>query len=178
MAEIATIARPYAEAIFEVADAEGKLAVWSGVLARLAAVAANPDVLQLTGDPTVTPDALYGVIAGAVGELPAEAQNLLRVLIDNGRVAALPEVRDLFEALKNEREGVVDAEIASAFAVDDAQLAALVKDLEARFKRKVNPRVSIDNELIGGAKIVVGDEVIDGSVRGKLAAMAVALAKV
>ena len=87
-------------------------------------------------------------------------------------------MRDLFEALKNEREGVVDADIASAFAVDDAQLAALVKDLEARFKRKVNPRVSIDQELIGGAKIVVGDEVIDGSVRGKLAAMAVALAKV
>jgi F-type H+-transporting ATPase subunit delta len=178
MAEIATIARPYAEAIFEVADAEDGLAAWSAVLARLAALAANPDVLRLVGDPTVTADALYGVVAGAAGELPTEAQNLLRVLIDNGRVGVLPEVRDHFEVRKNEREGVVDADIASAFAVDDTQLAALVTDLEARFKRKVNPRVSIDKELIGGAKIVVGDEVIDGSVRGKLAAMAAALAKV
>ncbi len=81
-------------------------------------------------------------------------------------------------ALKNEREGVVDAEIASAFPLDDAQLATLVNDLEARFKRKVKPQVAVDQDLIGGVKVAVGDEVIDGSVRGKLAAMAAALAKV
>ena len=178
MAEIATIARPYAEAVFKVADGEGKLAAWADVLDRLAAVAANPAVHELLGDPNVTPDQLYGVIAGAAGDLPAEAQNLVRVLIENGRVGVLPEVRDLFMALKNEREGVVDAEIASAFPLDDAQLATLVADLEARFKRKVQPHVAVDQDLIGGVKVAVGDEVIDGSVRGKLAAMAAALAKV
>ena len=178
MAEIATIARPYAEAVFKVADGEGKLAAWAGVLDRLAAVAANPAIGELLGDPNVTPDQLYGVIAGAAGDLPAEAQNLVRVLIENGRVAVLPEVRDLFVELKHEREGVVDAEIASAFPLDDAQLATLVNDLEARFKRKVKPQVAVEQDLIGGVKVVVGDEVIDGSVRGQLAAMAAALAKV
>jgi F-type H+-transporting ATPase subunit delta len=178
MAEIATIARPYAEAVFKVADGEGKLAAWADVLDRLAAVAANPAIGELLGDPNVTPDQLYGVIAGAAGDLPAEAQNLVRVLIENGRVAVLPEVRDLFVELKHQREGVVDAAIESAFPLDDAQLATLVGELETRFKRKVKPQVAVDQDLIGGVKVVVGDEVIDGSVRGKLAAMAAALAKV
>jgi F-type H+-transporting ATPase subunit delta len=178
MAEIATIARPYAEAVFKVADAESKLAAWADVLERLAAVAANPAVGGLLGDPNVTADQLYGVIAGAAGDLPVEAQNLVRVLIENGRVGVLPEVREAFEALKNEREGIVDAEIESAFPLDDGQLATLVNELEARFKRKVKSNVAVDKELIGGIKVVVGDEVIDGSVRGKLAAMAAALAKV
>jgi F-type H+-transporting ATPase subunit delta len=178
MAEIATIARPYAEAVFKVADGEGRLADWDALLGRLAAVAANPAVGELLGDPNVSPDQLYGVIAGAAGDLPAAAQNLVRVLIENGRVAALPEVRAVFETLKNEREGIVDAEIASAFALDEAQLATLVGELEARFRRKVKPRVSVDGDLIGGVTVAVGDEVIDASVRGKLAAMAAALAKV
>ena len=178
MAELATIARPYAEAAFEVADREGKLAAWAGALGRLAAVASDPDVLRLVSDPLVMPDALYGVIAAAAGELPVKVQNFLRVLIANGRVAVLPEVHSHFEALKNEREGIVDAEIESAFPLDAAQTAELVAGLETRFKRKVRPRVSVDKELIGGVKVAVGDEVIDGSVRGKLAVMAAALAKV
>jgi F-type H+-transporting ATPase subunit delta len=86
-------------------------------------------------------------------------------------------VHERFESLKNEREGIVEAEITSAFPLEAAPLAALVKDLEVRFARKVNPRVSVDKELIGGVRVAVGDEVIDGSVRGKLAAMAAALAK-
>jgi len=178
VAEIATIARPYAEAVFKVADGEGELAAWADVLDRLAAVAANPAIGQVLGDPNVTPGQLYGVIAGGAGELSAAAQNLVRVLIENGRVGVLPGVRDLFVELKHEREGVVDAAIATAFPLEDAQLAALVGDLEARFKRKVKPSVAVDEDLIGGVKVVVGDEVIDGSVRGKLAAMAAALAKV
>jgi len=178
MAELATIARPYAEAAFEVADREGKLAAWSAALARLATVAADPEVLRLVGDPLATPDAVYGVIAGAAGDLPVEVQNLLRVLIGNGRVAVLPQARGLFEALKNEREGILDAGIESAFPLDAAQTAEIVAGLEARFKRKVRPHVTVDKELIGGVRVAVGDEVIDGSVRGKLAAMATALAKV
>jgi F-type H+-transporting ATPase subunit delta len=99
----------------------------------------------------------------------------VRVLIENRRLAALPEIRNLFEALKNEREGTVEAQIASAFPLDGEALAGLVADLEKRFKRKIQPVVSVDPGLIGGVSIQVGDEVIDGSVRGKLASMAVAL---
>src|SRR5262245_14272666 len=104
MAEIATIARPYAEAVFKVADGEGQLAAWADVLDRLAAVAENTAVRELLDDPNVTSDQLYGVVAGAAGDLPAEAQNLVRVLIENGRVGVLPEVRGLFVVLKHERE--------------------------------------------------------------------------
>ncbi len=177
MAELATIARPYAEAAFEVADAAKKLDAWADALARLAAVASDPEILRLVGDPSVASDALYGVIAGAAGDLPTDVQNFLRVLVGNARVAVLPEVRSHFEALKNEREGVVDAEIASAFPLEPAQMTELTKELEARFKRKIRPHVSVDKELIGGVRVAVGDQVIDGSVRAKLAAMAASLAK-
>ena len=90
----------------------------------------------------------------------------------------MPEIRELYETLRREREGVVEAEIASAFPLEEAQLKALVSDLERRFKRKVEPLTSVDKDLIGGVRIAVGDEVIDGSVRGKLAAMSTALLKV
>lgn len=177
MAEAATIARPYAEAVFALADAKGALGSWSQTLAAMAAVASIPDIQAATGDPNLSPDQVYGLLAAGCGDLTVEQQNFLRVLIDNGRVTQLPEIRDIFEALKNEREGVVDAVIASAFPLDGSELATLVAQLEARFKRKVNPQVRVDPQLIGGVRVQVGDEVIDGSVRGKLGAMAAALMK-
>ena len=102
-------------------------------------------------------------------------QVCVRVLIENGRLTLAPEIRDIFLELKNEREGVVDAVIASAFPLDAAQTAALTADLERRFKRKMKLQVTVDKELIGGVRVQVGDEVIDSSVRGQLAAMASAL---
>jgi F-type H+-transporting ATPase subunit delta len=99
------------------------------------------------------------------------------VLIENGRLATLPEIRELYEELKNAREGVVEALITSAYPLDSGQLSTLVAELEQRFKRKVRPQVNVDAALIGGVRMQVGDEVIDGSVRGKLAAMAVALTR-
>ena len=177
MAEAVTIARPYAEAVFALADAGGALRKWSQTLAVMATVASNAEVRAATGNPNLSSDQIYGLFAAACGDLAAEAQNFLRVLIDNDRLAQLPEIRDLFEDLRNEREGVMDAAIASAHSLDGPQLAALVSELEARFKRKVNPLVHVDAELIGGVRVQVGDEVIDGSVRGKLAAMAAALMK-
>jgi F-type H+-transporting ATPase subunit delta len=96
-------------------------------------------------------------------------------LIENDRLSLLPEISALFDSRKNEREGVVEAQIESAFPLDDAALSQLVGDLERRFKRKVRPQVRVDRELIGGALIKVGDEVIDGSVRGRLESMASAL---
>jgi len=177
MAENVTIARPYAEAVFRLADAGGALGRWSQTMAVMAQVAVNPDVRAAIGNPNLASDRLYGLVAAACGDLGTDAQNFLRVLIDNDRLLLLPEIRDLFEELKSEREGVVDAVITTAFPLEDGQLAALVTDLEKRFKRKVNPQVSVDSQLIGGARMQVGDEVIDGSVRGKLAAMAAALTR-
>lgn len=177
MAEAATIARPYAEAVFALADASGVLGKWSQTLAMMAAVAANPEVRMATGNPNLSAEQVYGLFAAVCGDLPKEAQNLVRVLIENGRLAILPEIRDSFEELKNEREGAVDAVITAAYPLDAGQLAALVTELEDRFKRKVKPEVKVDAGLIGGVRMQVGDEVIDGSVRGKLATMAAALMK-
>jgi F-type H+-transporting ATPase subunit delta len=175
MAEKATIARPYAEAIFALADTGGALGRWSQTLAVMAAVAANPELRAASGDPNLSADQVYGLFAGACGDLATEAQNLVRVLIENGRLATLPEIRDIYEELKNAREGVVEVLITSAYPLDSGQLSALVAGLEQRFKRKVRPQVKVDAALIGGVRMQVGDEVIDGSVRGKLAVMAVAL---
>lgn len=176
MAEIVTIARPYAEAVFQLADSKGTLAQWSAMLSRAAAIAADPDMLRTMGDPAVSADQLYGLFASLVGEVMfAESQNLVRVLIENRRLALLPEIRGIYEKLKDEREGVVEAQIGTAFALEGEALAALVADLEKRFKRRIQPIVRIEPELIGGVRVQVGDEVIDGSVRGKLAAMALAL---
>lgn len=177
MAENVTIARPYAAAIFALADAGGSLGRWSQTLAVMAAVAANPELRAATGDPNLSADHVYGLFAGACGDLATEAQNLVRVLIENGRLATLPEIRDIYEELKNAREGVVEALITSAYPLDSGQLSTLVAELEQRFKRKVKPQVNVDVGLIGGVRMQVGDEVIDGSVRGKLAAMAVALTR-
>jgi len=176
MAENTTIARPYAEAIFGLADAAGTLGKWSQTLARVAEIASHPDMLEAMGNPRITAEQLYGLFAALSGDaLFAESQNLIRVLIENRRLSLLPEIRDLFEDLKNQREGVVDAHIHSAFALEGEPLAALVADLQKRFGRKIQPMVRIDPELIGGVCVQVGDEVIDGSVRGKLTAMVAAL---
>ena len=175
MAEISTIARPYAEAAFMQADRANALEVWSKALARLALIAADADARQAVGNPRLTDEQRYALFASVAGELSAEAQNFLRLLVANGRLDALPQISEQFDTRKNEREGVVDAQIVSALPLDAAQLAGLVADLEKRFKRKVNPVASVDASLIGGVRVAVGDEVIDGSVRGKLAAMSTGL---
>jgi F-type H+-transporting ATPase subunit delta len=177
MAENVTVARPYAEAIFALADRGRGLDKWSRTLAVMAVVAADPGMRTAIGNPSLSADQVYGLFAGACGDLALEAQNLVRVLIENRRLAMLPEIREIYEELKNEREGVIDALITSAHPLDSGQVSTLVAELERRFKRKVNPQVEVDPELIGGVRMRVGDEVIDGSVRGKLAAMAVALTK-
>jgi len=177
MAEAVTIARPYAEAVFAFADGAGGLGKWSQTLAVMAAVATNPDVAAASSNPKLTSNQLYGLFAAACGDLAIEAQNFVRLLIENGRLDLLPEIRDLYEELKNEREGVVDAVITTAYPLDSRQLAALVSELEIRSRRKVKAQVKVDAGLIGGVRMQVGDEVIDGSVRGRLAAMAAALMK-
>jgi F-type H+-transporting ATPase subunit delta len=176
MAENITIARPYGEAVFQVAEAGARLGEWSNTLATMASVTAQPEVRAAIGDPKITADRLYGLFVSLCGDaLAVEVQNLARTLIANRRLALVPEIRDIYEELKNAREGVIEARITTAFPLDDAQLAALIAGLERRFRRTVNPQVSVDGELIGGVRVQVGDELIDGSMRGRLDAMAAAL---
>jgi F-type H+-transporting ATPase subunit delta len=176
MIEPSTIARPYAEAVFGLADGAGKLTEWSGMLAALAQVAADERVRVQIGNPSFSSAQTAGLFVSILtGKLSGEAENFVRVLADNHRVELLPEIRTQFEALKNEREGVVEAEVTSAFELDHGQLAGLVAKLEQHTGRKVKTSVSVDKALIGGVKIVMGDKVIDGSVRAQLATLEHAL---
>ena len=176
MAEPSTIARPYAEAAFRLADAQGKLADWSAALANLSAVAADGRVRAAIGDPNFPAAKIAGLfIAILSGKLTAEAENFVRVLAENDRLGVLAEIRAQYEALKNEREGTVEAEVYTAFEMDQAQVADLVSRLEKKTGRKVNARVRVDKSLIGGVKIVIGDQVIDGSARAQLSALESAL---
>jgi F-type H+-transporting ATPase subunit delta len=176
MAEPSTIARPYAEAAFRLADAQGKLADWSAALANLVAVAADARVKAAVGDPNLPAAKVAGLfISILAGKLAGDMENFVRVLADNSRLEVLPEIRLQYEALRNLREGVVEAEVISAFELDAAQIADLVSRLEKKTGRKVRARVSVDQSLIGGVKLVLGDKVIDGSVRAQLGALETAL---
>ena len=176
MAEPSTIARPYAEAAFRLADAKGALADWSATLANLSAVAADERIRAAIGDPNYPAAKVAGLfISILTGKLTGEGENFVRVLAENGRLEVLAEIRSQYEVLKNEREGVVEAEVYSAFEMDQAQVTDLVSRLEKKTGRKVKARVSVDKTHIGGVKIVIGDKVIDGSVRAQLAALETAL---
>jgi F-type H+-transporting ATPase subunit delta len=176
MAEPSTIARPYAEAVFKIADAQGKLADWSAALSNLAAVAADGRMRAVVGDPNLSAAKVAGqIISILAGRLSGDAENLVRVLAENGRLDVLPEIRGQYEALRNEREGVVEAEVFSAFELSQAQVADLVARLEKKTGRKVRASVSVDPTLIGGVKLVLGDKVIDGSARAQLGALENAL---
>lgn len=180
MAENVTLARPYAEAAFQLAKGGNALQAWSDALSRLSAVAATPDMEECIGNPRLSATQVAQLcldVAASAGklDLSADQQNFVRVLADNDRLFVLPEISTLFDELKHGQEGVKDAEISSAFALDDATLKNLLADVERKFGCKIQATVKVDAELIGGVRIAVGDEVIDASVRGKLAAMATAL---
>ena len=175
MAENVTLARPYAEAAFQLARANSALGPWQQALDRMAAVAADAQMLECIANPRLLSSQVSQLFLDVAGSLSAEQQNFVRLLVDNERLQVLPEIRDLYVELKNGQEGVKEADIASAFPLDDATLKNLVAELEARFQCRIQATVSLDPELIGGVRIAVGDQVIDASVRGKLAAMATAL---
>ena len=174
MAELATIARPYAEALFKTAGADlAGAAVW---LEELAAIASNVQLQQFAGNPSVTAKQTFDVIAGvAKTPLSDAAKNFLRAVIDNGRISVLPEIASQFRALKNTQSGSSDAVVYSAFPLDPAALADLTITLEKRFGRQLNLQVELEPELIGGVRVVVGDEVLDTSIKARLEQMKVAL---
>lgn len=177
MAELATVARPYAEAAFKLAREKAALAAWSDALGLLEAMVQDPRLQACIRDPNVSPQALESLVLGVAGDrLDGAVRNFVQVLIENGRFELLAEIRIQYEALRREHEGVLEARIVSALPLADEQVNDLVARLEARHQRKVLARIEIDPQLIGGIRIVVGDKVIDGTVRGRLDAMAAALA--
>ncbi len=178
MAETITIARPYAEAAFRLARENAALDQWSGMLRLLDLVVQDERVARCVGDPNVSGRELEGLILGICGEqLDGAGRNFVQVLVHNDRLTAVPAVRALFEQMRLEHEGVLEAKIHSAFAIDDAQVNQIVSKLETKYQRKVRAEVSVDPQLIGGVKIVVGDKVFDATVRGKLDAMSAALTR-
>jgi F-type H+-transporting ATPase subunit delta len=177
MAELATIARPYADALFKAQGFDlATTALW---LDQLAAVAQNAQLLQFADSPKVEVaqvfDVMVGVASDAANPLPEAARNFLRLVIENNRLSALPEIANQFRSLKNAASGSTDAVVYSAFPLDDKALADVAATLQKRFGRKLNVTLELDQSLIGGIRAVVGDEVLDTSVKARLEQMKVAL---
>jgi F-type H+-transporting ATPase subunit delta len=172
MAELATIARPYAEALFKASAGADEAAQ----VHALAAVAADAQLRQFADNPKVSATQVFDVISAVVQTpLGPKVQGFLRTVLENGRLAALPEIASQFHALVNAQSGVSDAVIESAYPIDAAQLAEVTATLERRFARKLNASVVVKPELIGGIRVVVGDEVLDTSVSARLQQMKTAL---
>jgi len=171
MAELSTIARPYAEALFK--TCQGKdLASWSQRLNEMAAITSHPEVQAIAQDPKVGTDKLFGLVAGLLkNPLPTEGQNFLRAVVENGRLQAVPEMATQFAVLKNNAEKSADAVISSPFDLSGTALAELVAALEKKFGVRINPTVKKDESLIGGVSVQIGDQVIDGSVKAQLEAL-------
>jgi F-type H+-transporting ATPase subunit delta len=171
MAELATLARPYAEALFEVASG-GDLQQATRELDALAAVAGNAQLRQFADAPKADPAQVFDLVTSVAGVALSEAsKNLLRTVIDNGRLAAMPGIASQFRALAGSRSGIFEAIVESAFPIDASALAELTGALERRFARRLSTSVRIVPALIGGVRVVVGDEVLDTSVKARLEQM-------
>lgn len=176
MAELSTIARPYAQALFDSARADGSLAAWVDIADELAALTSHPRVAEVVADPKLGSAQVFDLLSGLMqSKLPPSGVNFLRTLIENGRLAAMPEVARQLRALKNAADGVADCLIETAYPLDSAQTNELVAALTKRFGLKLKPEVKVDPELIGGVRVAVGDHVLDTSVRSRLQAMKAAL---
>jgi F-type H+-transporting ATPase subunit delta len=175
MAELATIARPYAEALFRAIGGDNAQTLASQ-LEAVGQVSGNPQLRQYADSPKVSAQQVFDLVASVLNAtLSPKISNLLKAVIDNGRLVALPEIAAQFRALVNASSGISDATIFSAFALDASTLAETVATLEKRFGRKLNATVVIDESLIGGIRVVVGDEVLDTSIKARLEQMKVAL---
>ena len=176
MSELSTLARPYAEAVFRMAQGENDLAGWSSRVQSLAMIVSDAQLARLIADPAVPADRVAGLIIEVAGaDLGERGANFVKVLAENDRLSVLPEIATQFETLKASAEGLLEATITSAQELSQTQIDDLVAGLKAKFNRAVNVQVVVDPELIGGAVIAIGDQVIDGSVKGRLQRMSFAL---
>lgn len=176
MAEISTIARPYAVAAYNLGKEQNALAKWSEMLGFAAGVASDAQMQAYIQDPKVVSSVLQTTFLKVCGDkLNEHGQNLIKVLVEYGRMSVLPAITSAFEELKAQDEGTLDAQIIAAAQPSDAEIKDLVKRLESKFGKKIEAKVSVDAELIGGIKIIVGDTVIDASVKGQLQNLAYTL---
>lgn len=176
MADLATIARPYAEALAGSASAQ-EFVIWSGQLETLAQLANHVDIASFASNPNVSQEQMISVLMGGLkNEVSPALQKFITLLTLNHRIAALPEIAKQFEAIKNSREGSAEVSIISAFPMSEAEVNSLVAAVAKRFGGKnLKPKITIDPNLIGGVRVQVGDEVLDTSVKTRLEAMQAAL---
>ncbi|PZA00762.1 F0F1 ATP synthase subunit delta [Gammaproteobacteria bacterium 2W06] len=178
MAQETTVARPYAEAAFQLAQASGALAGWSDGLAMAAAVVADDRVAALLGHPRVDDERKAGLIIDVCGEaLDDQQRNFVRLLVQRDRIGVLPEIGHQYDRLRAEHEKTLSAQLITAQPVDDAVRSRLEASLSKRLERVVSLETQLDESLIGGAVIRAGDLVIDGSVRGRLNRLTSALSR-
>ena len=169
MSDLSNIARPYAQAIFDLAKEQDNLSGWESMLDLLAAVAEDKQLQKLIHDPRVSDNDLESLMLGVCGDrLNPEATNLVKLLIKNGRVPALPEISSNYAEQKAEAERVVEAKMVTASQIDASQQQAFIDALENKLGRTVKLEFDVDDALIGGAVIRAGDWVVDGSVRAQL----------
>ncbi|MFK7914646.1 MAG: F0F1 ATP synthase subunit delta [Pseudomonadales bacterium] len=178
MAELATLARPYANAAFDIAKGDTALDVWSRMLALLGGAAETDAVQQLLETPEVEDSDKAKRLGDLFGsELNDGGKRFLQVLAENKRLGLLPEIAEQFEERRAEELQVLDVEVISAYPVSDAQAKTLADGLQRKFGREINMTSRVDDSLIGGAIIRAGDTVIDGSVAGRLTKLKETLGK-
>ncbi|MDU0810716.1 MAG: F0F1 ATP synthase subunit delta [Burkholderia sp.] len=178
MVELATIARPYAEALFCIAEVSN-VDTWNKFIMELSQIVGLSDVLDFISNPKISRNQITELLLATVKSPLAtsdQGKNFLQILIENHRVTLIPEILVHFKALKNVKEGVADAVIVSAFPLESTDLEKLLPSLERRFKCKLRSTVKVDSSLIGGICVTVGNEVLDSSVRARLISMQTALA--
>lgn len=173
--ELATLARPYAEAVFSLAKDSNRFDHWSRAVAFAATVLRDEKVRAIIEDPRSKRGDIERFVLSLFEGFDEQARNFVRLLLKNDRISVIGEIAALYEALRAEHEGVMEAEITSAFALSPEQVAQIVTQLEARYQRRIDPVVREDPALIGGAAIKLGDVVIDTSVRAQLQEMTAAL---
>lgn len=178
MAELSTIARPYAQGVFAVAQAGGNFQHWSGMLSIAAEAAQTEQLAPLLNTSLVNRTALAELFIEVCGDaLDDQGKNLIRLLADNRRLGMLPQIHEQFELLRGEAEGTIDATMVAAQEVDQATQDKVAKALGQRLNRKVALSTETDPSLLGGAVIRAGDLVIDGSARGRLERLADAMSR-
>lgn len=178
MSELVTAARPYARAIIDLADSQKALDNWSKQLQFMAAVAMDPGVEKLISNPRLTRSEIAEIFSTACGEdIDDEARNLVRLLAENCRLAILPELSMLFDQLRAEKLGTIEAAVVSAYRMSKEQKQLLQDALKKRLGKDVKLTSKVDKSLLGGAVIRAGDLVIDGSLKGRIEKLNAALTR-
>ena len=169
MSNYSVIARPYAQAVFDLANDAGQLDEWSGSLNTLSDIVKHPDLMVLINDPRIGRDQICNLVLELGGEsFNKSIKNLIRILSHYRRLPAVPTIARQYESLRAQEEGIVEAELETAYELDEQQKSNIIAALEQKLNRKVRLSTEVNESLIGGAVVRTGDWVIDGSIRGRL----------